>query len=99
MRTWSVSGTALALCTRSSSLSMRTRTSIGLRILLLRTQGGAGTSAWKELPEASRHGVGHELVDASAEGRDLLDPAGRDEAVRGTRHHVQRLDLRREQPV
>src|SRR5688572_23110618 len=28
MRTWSVSGTGLALCTRSSSLSMRTRTSI-----------------------------------------------------------------------
>src|SRR3977135_3475186 len=28
MRTWSVRGTAFALCTRSSSLSMSTRTSI-----------------------------------------------------------------------
>src|SRR5438876_8867670 len=28
MRTWSVRGTAFALCTRSSSLSIRTRTSI-----------------------------------------------------------------------
>src|SRR5215211_1216234 len=31
MRTWSVSGTALALCTRSSSLSIRTRTSMTLQ--------------------------------------------------------------------
>src|SRR4029453_15372338 len=30
MRTWSVSGTALALCTRSSSLSMSTRTSMDM---------------------------------------------------------------------
>src|SRR2546421_3648757 len=30
MRTWSVSGTAFALCTRSSSLSIRTSTSIDL---------------------------------------------------------------------
>src|SRR5438552_504242 len=34
MRTWSVSGTAFALWTRSSSLSMRTRTSIALRSVL-----------------------------------------------------------------
>src|SRR4051812_20704154 len=29
MRTWSVRGTAFALCTRSSSLSIKTRTSMG----------------------------------------------------------------------
>src|SRR6266550_4185663 len=33
MRTWSVSGTAFALCTRSSSLSMRTSTSMNPRSL------------------------------------------------------------------
>src|SRR5436309_2823991 len=34
MRTWSVSGTAFALCTRSSSLSISTRTSTALRSVL-----------------------------------------------------------------
>src|SRR4249919_2200462 len=33
MRTWSVSGTAFALCTRSSSLSIKTSTSMDLRSL------------------------------------------------------------------
>src|SRR6185437_11964797 len=33
MRTWSVRGTALALCTRSSSLSIRTRTSMGVSVV------------------------------------------------------------------
>src|SRR6059058_670045 len=33
MRTWSVSGTAFALWTRSSSLSIKTSTSIGFRSL------------------------------------------------------------------
>src|SRR6187397_1234864 len=33
MRTWSVKGTALALCTRSSSLSIRTRTSMGVSLV------------------------------------------------------------------
>src|SRR2546426_5625207 len=33
MRTWSVSGTAFALCTRSSSLSIKTSTSMDFRSL------------------------------------------------------------------
>src|SRR4029079_4428180 len=39
MRTWSVSGTALALCTRSSSLSMSTRTSMSGMVLAVQDVG------------------------------------------------------------
>src|SRR5215471_403715 len=108
MRTWSVSGTALALCTRSSSLSMRTRTSMGLSgsywwgrrgTLLLRADRRAGTPVGVQLAEALGDCGRYELVDTATERRDLLDAARRDEAELGTGHDVQRLDVRREEPV
>src|SRR5436190_9556217 len=112
MRTWSVSGTALALCTRSSSLSINTRTSMDVqcrdspggrtppfRALLLRVERRAWPGARVELLKAARDRLRDELVDVAAEARDLLDAARRHEAVLGPRHDVDGLDLRREQPV
>src|ERR671935_1626967 len=99
MRTWSVSGTAFALCTRSSSLSMRTSTSMSRRILLLRADGSAGPTAREELGEATRDGLGDELVHLAAERGDLLHAARRHEAVLRAGHDVDGLDVRREGPV
>src|SRR3954447_20518089 len=99
MRTWSVSGTALALCTRSSSLSMRTRTSICGCSLLLVGQRGAAATVREHLLQAARDGKGNELFDISAERCDLLHPAARNEAHLRAGHHVDGLDLRRERPV
>src|SRR5436305_13452334 len=99
MRTWSVSGTALALCTRSSSLSMRTRTSISGCSLLLVGDGGAASAVREHLLQPARDGLGHELFDISAERCDLLHPGARHEAHLRAGHHVDRLDLRRERPV
>src|SRR4051794_8259769 len=111
MRTWSVSGTAFALWTRSSSLSIRTSTSMPwqssfggcrngpARGSLARILRGAGPAGREELLEALRHRVGHEGGDVAAESGDLLDPARRDEADRRARHHVDRLDVRREMTV
>src|SRR5947209_10832941 len=101
MRTWSVSGTAFALCTRSSSLSMRTRTSMagecsrraGFR-LFRGVLGGARAAVREQLAEAPRNRLRDELVHPAAEGCDLLDAARRDEAVLRARHHVHRLDVR-----
>src|SRR5579862_6667943 len=98
MRTWSVSGTAFALCTRSSSLSMSTRTSIS-GILLLVREGGATTAVREHLLQPARDGLRHELFDVTAEGSDLLDTARRHETDLRTRHHVDRLDLRGEGSV
>src|SRR5919204_6810756 len=99
MRTWSVRGTAFALCTRSSSLSMRTSTSMSRRILLLRADGSAGPTAREELGEATRDGLGDELVHLAAERGDLLHAARRHEAVLRAGHDVDGLDVRREGPV
>src|SRR3989442_1022673 len=99
MRTWSVSGTAFALWIRSSSLSIRTRTSISPPSLLLRAQRGAGPTLRKHLAEAFRNHRRHEFVDLAAEGGDLLYAARGDEAVQRARHHVERLHLRCEDPV
>src|SRR4249919_2640136 len=104
MRTWSVSGTAFALCTRSSSLSMSTRTSMGCSLpgsqpgeawlppraatLLLRARGGAAPPFREELPEPRGHRGRDQLVDVSAEGGDLLHAARRDERVERAGHHV-----------
>src|SRR5919201_4278868 len=98
IRTWSVSGTALALCTRSSSLSMSTSTSIS-GSLLLRRDGGSGATGGIHLPESPRYRFGHQLVDPAPEGGDLLDAAGGDEAVLRPGHQVARLHVRRERPV
>src|SRR5688572_26400330 len=111
MRTWSVSGTALALCTRSSSLSMSTRTSMpgmvlasddggGRRLLLLlRAERPAWTAVRVQLAEALRDGRGHEPLDVAAERRDLLHAARGDERELGARHDVHRLDLGGQQVV
>src|SRR4051812_28716092 len=99
MRTWSVSGTALALCTRSSSLSMRTRTSISGCSLLLVGHRGAAAAVREHLFQTARHGLGHELFDISAERRDLLHAGAGHEAHLGAGHHVHGLDLGGERPV
>src|SRR5690348_5963709 len=98
MRTWSVSGTALALCTRSSSLSIRTSTSMALS-LLLRAQRGAAASVREELPETLGDRLGDQFVHLSAKGGDLLHAGGRDERDLRARHHEDRLDVGREVPV
>src|SRR5205085_7444676 len=99
MRTWSVRGTAFALWTRSSSLSMRTRTSMLAMILLLGVQGSPAPTAGKELPQTARDGRWHQLLDISAEGSDLLHAARRHEADLRARHHVDGLDVGRERAV
>src|SRR5712691_444164 len=111
MRTWSVSGTAFALWTRSSSLSIRTSTSMvwkssfggcrngPARGSLARILGGPGPAGREELLEALRHRVGHEGGDVAAVRGDLLDAAGRDEAHGRACHHVDGLDVGREMPV
>src|SRR6266849_2253339 len=97
MRTWSVRGTAFALCTRSSSLSIRTRTSMGFSLasaaLIPWILRGARTSCREHFLEPAGNRLGHEVGDVAAEGRDLLHPAGRDEAHVRTGHHVHRLDI------
>src|SRR4051794_10119034 len=98
MRTWSVSGTAFALCTRSSSLSIRTRTSIRSS-LLVGADGSAFLAGAVQLAEPARDGIGHEFLDVSAERGDLLHAARGDEAVLRAGHHVDGLDLRRERAV
>src|SRR3954453_1875124 len=99
MRTWSVRGTAFALCTRSSSLSMRTSTSMAPRILLLWTQRGSAAPVRKELPEAHGDRLRHQLFHVSPEDGDLLHAARRDERHLRARHHEHRLDVGREVPV
>src|SRR5215216_3040286 len=84
-RTWSVSGTCLALWTRSSSLSMRTRTS--MRLL------ARSSSAGERFLQAPRDRVGDEVGDVSPEGRDLLDSARGQETVLRRGHQVDRLDV------
>src|SRR5947208_2424802 len=91
MRTWSVSGTAFALCTRSSSLSMSTSTSMVCGSLLLRRHGRTALRSRKHLLEAASDGLGNEILDAPAERRHLLDPARGEEAVLRARHEVHRL--------
>src|SRR3954447_13395118 len=98
MRTWSVSGTALALCTRSSSLSIRTSTSMGSS-LLLRAERGAAPAVREELLEALRDRVRDQFVNLSAKGGDLLHTARGNKGDLRARHHEDRLDVRSEVPV
>src|SRR5918996_1643094 len=102
MRTWSVSGTAFALCTRSSSLSMRTRTSMrSPESSVAGRQDGsfagilgcAGLPVGELLGQPPRDGFGYQLVHFTAEGGDLFDPARRDEAHLRARHDVDGLDF------
>src|SRR5258708_40307802 len=111
MRTWSVRGTAFALCTRSSSLSIRTSTSMVRKSCsggcrngpawgsFARVLGGPGPPGREELLEALRHRVRHEGGDVAAVRSDLLDAARRNKAHGRARHHVDGLDVGREVPV
>src|SRR5919109_2054045 len=106
MPTLSVRGTAFALWTRSSSLSMRTRTSMRRSLLVeaekplfLRGERRAGLPLREHLREAARDRLRDELVDRAAERRDLLDAARRDEAELGVRHQVDGLDVGSERAV
>src|SRR5450755_3238319 len=45
--------------------------------------------------QVPRHLVGDEIVDLTAEGRELLDTARPEETVLGGRHQVYGLDIRR----
>src|SRR5207342_643649 len=78
---------------------MRTSTSIGRRILLLGVEWGAASTVREELLQAAGDGGGDELADVAAKGSDLLDAARGHETDLRARHHVDRLDLRRERPV
>src|ERR671918_744924 len=80
-RTWSVSGTGLALWTRSSSLSIRTRTSIGTSV----------SSAAELFLQPGGDIVWHEIVDVPAERGQLLDTARAQEAVLRGGHQVDGL--------
>src|SRR5436305_14931289 len=69
MRTWSVSGTAFALCTRSSSLSIRTNTSIDLRSLQRKPAGSAALpepTALRRLRFRLGFGLGRRLLSGLA---------------------------------
>src|SRR5918997_5029619 len=77
-------GTDFALWTRSSSLSMRTRTSMG---------SGFVSAALKFFLQAIRNTVGYQAVDVAPEGGELLDAAGAEETVLRTGHQVERVDL------
>src|SRR3954452_3523815 len=68
-------------------------------MLLLVREGGPASTVWEELPQTARDGWRHELLDISAECGDLLHSARGDEADLRARHHVDRLDLRRDRPV
>src|SRR6478672_12613367 len=92
MRTWSVSGTAFALCTRSASLSIRTSTSICLSLLLGACRGAAPPFG-EQLLETFRDCGRDQLVHVSPERRNLLHAARGDERVERARHHVHGLDL------
>src|SRR4051794_18781873 len=98
MRTWSVRGTAFALCTRSSSLSIRTSTSMSLS-LLLRAERGAAAPVREELPEAHGDRLGDQFVHLSAKRGDLLHARRRDERDLRARHHEDGLDVGREVAV
>src|SRR4051812_4276727 len=92
MRTWSVSGTAFALCTRSSSLSIRTNTSMCLS-LLLRAERGAAAAVRIELPKAHGDRLGDQSVHLSPKGRDLLHAGRGNERDLRAGHHEDGLDV------
>src|SRR5687767_5193920 len=83
-------GTDLALWTRSSSLSMRTRTSMGSAFV---------SAALQLFLQATCHSVRHETVDVTPEGGEFLDAAGTEETVLRTGHEVERVHLRVLHPV
>src|SRR5689334_14654549 len=84
MRTWSVRGTALALCTRSSSLSIRTRTSMSLSLV-----AQCAVSLFK------RVGQPEDLALLRICGADRLRPrAVRERSHQALGAHVSRAALR-----
>src|SRR3954469_6474717 len=88
MRTWSVSGTAFALCTRSSSLSMSTRTSIAANSSFAVRRdgplapGGEPVVDLAEPPDRDRE-VAVLLADVGLDPRNVL----REPAAVGDGHH------------
>src|SRR6476661_4979216 len=85
-RTWSVSGTCLALWTRSSSLSISTRTSMAL----------PSSSARQRFLQALRDFLRYEVGDVATERGDLLHSAGGEKTVLRRGHQVDGLDVWRE---
>src|SRR3954468_23711023 len=88
-RSSSVRGTFLALWTRSSSLSMRTRTSMAKRL----------SSSGELFLQAAGDALRDEAVDVTAERGELLECAGAEETVLRAGHQVERVDVRRLHPV
>src|SRR5260221_1347123 len=100
MRTWSVRGTAFALCTRSSSLSIRTSTSMGDKYRPTRPRLGCSAAEPPVLPSSEAcvepvedlrraaledRQVPVLLADVSLDAREaLLEPA----AVRDRDHQI-----------
>src|SRR3954454_22627379 len=68
-------------------------------LLFLRIFRGSRSALREKLGEPLGYALGDEVVHLSAEGRDLLYPAGRNEAHARAGHHVDGLDLRREGAV
>src|SRR6185369_16581618 len=87
--TWSVNGTCLALWTRSSSLSISTRTSMALPV----------SSARERFLQTLRNRLGHEVGDISTESGDLLHAARGEETVLRRCHEVDGLDVGGQLPV
>src|SRR5438270_4968213 len=81
-----------SVLTRSSSLSMRTRTSMAVP--------ASGTSSAPQLfLQPARNVVGYVIFDAASESGELLDSAGAQETVLLARHEVDRLHVRGLVPV
>src|SRR5215203_3431325 len=76
-------GTSLALCTKSSSLSISTRTSIATFPSL----------AAQLFLQPCRDPLRDQSFDRSAEPGQLLDPARAEETVLGAGHEVERVDV------
>src|SRR5829696_8343916 len=83
-RTWSVSGTGFALWTRSSSLSIRTRTSMA----------PFSSLPGEQLLQPRGHAPWDQLLDVPTERRQLLDAARAQETVLRAGHQVEGLDVR-----
>src|ERR1044072_7245862 len=88
-RPWSVSGTCLALWTRSSSLSISTRTSMALPV----------SSARQRFLQTLRDRLGDEIGDIASECGDLLHAARGEKTVLRRGHQVDGLYVGRELTV
>src|SRR5665647_970013 len=94
--TLSVSGTDRALWMMSSSLSIRTRTSI----LSNPPLGSLCLAAWRiDLRQAAGDGRRHQVNDGASERGDLSDAARAEEAVLGRSHHEHCFYVGRQLPI